>query len=80
MAKKARTSRPRRAAAPADGFAAPPQEMEIEEEEGSEPEQDEPPKDLRTPSARGFRPADESLRDPVSVFVALKTLYLALFA
>ncbi len=33
MAKKARTSRPRRAAAPADGFAAPPQEMEIEEEE-----------------------------------------------
>ena len=33
MAKKARTSRPRRAAAPADGFAAPPQEMDIEEEE-----------------------------------------------
>jgi len=33
MAKKARISRPRRAAAPADGFAAPPQEMDIEEEE-----------------------------------------------
>ena len=33
MAKKARTSRPRRAAAPADGFAAPPQEMDLEEEE-----------------------------------------------
>ena len=34
MAKKARTSRPRRAAAPADGFAAPPaDDMEIEEEE-----------------------------------------------
>ena len=34
MAKKARTSRPRRAAAPADGFAAPPaDDMDIEEEE-----------------------------------------------
>ena len=37
MAKKARTSRPRRAAAPADGFAAPPQEMDIEEEEEPAP-------------------------------------------
>ena len=36
MAKKARTSRPRRAAAPADGFAAPPaDDMDIEEEEPS---------------------------------------------
>ena len=37
MAKKARTSRPRRAAAPADGFAAPPQEMDLEEEEEPAP-------------------------------------------
>ena len=36
MAKKARTSRPRRAAAPADGFAAPPaDDMDLEEEEPS---------------------------------------------
>ena len=38
MAKKARTSRPRRAAAPADGFAAPPaNDMDIEEEEEPAP-------------------------------------------
>ena len=42
MAKKARTSRPRRAAAPADGFAAPPQEMDIEEEEPAPRRRKEP--------------------------------------
>ena len=42
MAKKARTSRPRRAAAPADGFAAPPQETDIEEEEPAPRRRKEP--------------------------------------
>ena len=42
MAKKARTSRPRRAAAPADGFAAPPQEMDFEEEEPAPRRRKEP--------------------------------------
>ena len=42
MAKKARTSRPRRAAAPADGFAAPPQEMDLEEEEPAPRRKKEP--------------------------------------